>query len=517
MKKVKKKSKIVLFKPHVFSGSRPYYGAPLDLLSISRILDKEGYEIKIITPVTYENHIQSAIEEAENAICFGITSLTGYSIYDGLKAAKEVREAYPNLPLVWGGWHPSILPIETAQDDSVDIVVKGQGERTFTDLVHSLEGKKSLENISGIVYKNEEGKIINNPDRPLECLDNFPAIPYHLVDVEKFIVSQEYGKRSLNYYTSYGCPHRCLFCVEQVVNKRKWVGLSPEKAAEELADMKAKYSIDSVAIVDSNFFVGKDRAKRFSQTLLNKRVDIKWGNVNGRTKQLSQYSDETWKLMKESGLSCILIGAESGDDETLNYMKKDITVQNTINLTKICAKYDIKILSSFLVGFPKAEDTIMIYESVEKEIKSAFNLMERMFEIYKRIRMMFAIYLPYPSTGLFDVSKRLGLKIPENFEEWNEYLIAAEDATKMKVRQKWIHPSQARKVLMASIYIFFFLDPDSFDLVTSKIKSKLLKLFLFIGFQIFKAIALFRWRLKFFRLPVDFYFYNFLRKYSKLG
>ena len=115
--------KIVLFKPYVFSATRPYYGAPLGLLSVSRILDKEGYKIKIITPVTHKHHIQTVIKEAKDAICLGITSMTGYSIYDGLKAARAVRKKYPNLPLVWGGWHPSILPVETAKDANLDSII----------------------------------------------------------------------------------------------------------------------------------------------------------------------------------------------------------------------------------------------------------------------------------------------------------------------------------------------------------------------------------------------------------
>lgn len=511
------KKKVVLFQPYVFSPTRPYYGAPLALLGISRILDSEGYQIEIITPISHKNHIQAAVKEAKNAVCFGVTAITGYSIHDGLQAARVVREKYPDLPIVWGGWHASILPGETCQDDFVDIVVKGQGERTFTELVHALEKGRSLKNILGIVYKDKKGKIIENPDRPLESLDNFPPIPYHLVDVEKFVTPQEYGKKSLAYYTSYGCPHRCLFCVEQIVNKRRWVGLSPEKAVEEIANLKERYEIDSLQIIDSNFFMGEARTKRFAQGLIEKKVNIKWGNVNGRTRQLSQYSDETWRLMKKSGLACILIGAESGDNRTLDYMQKDISIQDTLRLTRICAKYDVKILSSFLVGFPRSKNPKKCYRMVEREITSSFRLVDKMFRVYPRIRMMFALYLPYPSTALFEQSREFGLEIPNKLEDWHEYLIAAEDVAKMKVRQKWIAKEQARKVLMCSIYIFFFKDPDSFGLVTTRIKNKLLKALLFIGFQLGKSLTSWRWKYKYFGLPLDFYTYNFLRKYSRLG
>jgi len=232
---------------------------------------------------------------------------------------------------------------------------------------------------------------------------------------------------------------------------------------------------------------------------------------------MSQYSDNTWKLMKQSGLACILVGAESGDNNTLNYMQKDITVSDTIKLTKICAKYDVKILSSFLVGFPRYQDPIKCHQSVEKEIKTTLKLINKMFKIYPRIRMMFALYLPYPSTGLFKQLQDLGLEMPKKLVDWHDYLMSAEDASKMNIRQKWITSEQARRILMISVYVFFFKDPDSFLLVTSKIKNVLYKLFLKIGFNCFKTIINVRWKYKYFDLPVDFYLYNYLRQHSGLG
>jgi len=130
--------------------------------------------------------------------------------------------------------------------------------------------------------------------------------------------------------------------------------------------------------------------------------------------------------------------------------------------------------------------------------------------------MMFALYLPYPSSGLFEQSKKIGLDLPDDLEAWSDYLIASEDVFNQKVRQKWVTKIQARKILMASVYIFFFLDPDSFGMVTGKVKNKLFKFFLKFGFNIGKAIACFRWRHRYFSLPIDFYIYNYLRQHLNL-
>jgi len=510
------KKKVVLFHPNPFSATRPYYGAPLGLLAISRVLDKEGYEIKIIHPVTHKKFKQAVVEECEGAICLGISSITGYQIQEGREVAQEVKKQYPDLPIVWGGWHPSILPRETVKDEYVDIVVKGQAERSFTELVHCLEDGGDLKKVKGLTYK-DNGAVVDNPPAPLESLDNFPPLPYHLIDVEKFLNNQEYGRRSLNYYTSYGCPHRCGFCVEEIVTKRGWTSLSAERMVDELEDMKRKYDIDSVAIIDSNFFTNKNRVRRMCELMLERGVNLKWGNVNGRTATLKKYEDELWGMMKKSGMECILTGAESGDQETLDYMLKDIDAGDVIEMARFCSKYDIKVLCSYLVGFPWSTEAEVCQKKVDEEIRASLNQIKELFDIHPRFRFMFALYLPYPSTTLFSKARSLGIDIPENFGDWSKFLIAAEDVNKLKVRQKWVREDQARFILMLSIYIFFFLDPDSYDLIGDKIKSRAFKALYFVAFNLYKGIVRFRWKHMFFRFPVDFYFYNYLRKYSRLG
>ena len=156
--------------------------------------------------------------------------------------------------------------------------------------------------------------------------------------------------------------------------------------------MAKKYKLDSIQIIDSNFFIGEDRAIKFSKELIRLKTNVKWGNVNGRTRQMSQYKDSTWKLMKKSGLACILIGAESGDNKTLRYMQKDITTADTIRLTKICAKYDVKILSSFLVGFPMSKNYKTCHDYTDREINKTIKFIDKLFKIYPRMRMMYALY-----------------------------------------------------------------------------------------------------------------------------
>lgn len=100
----------------------------LALLFISKMLAIENYEIKIFSDF---DDREAMIAQCSDAICFGITSMTGYQIKDGLYIASLIKRFYPKVPIVWGGWHASLLPEQTLENDNVDIVVRGQGEKTF--------------------------------------------------------------------------------------------------------------------------------------------------------------------------------------------------------------------------------------------------------------------------------------------------------------------------------------------------------------------------------------------------
>ena len=153
--------------------------------------------------------------------------MTGFQIFDGLKTAKAFKKKYPKIPIIWGGWHPSILPLETVKNKYVDIIVRGQGDVTFTQLVHTLQDQKDLENIKGLTFKRGK-KIVSTPDREPTKLSLQPPLPYHLVDISRCTLNTEYGLKTIPYISSYGCPHRCAFCVEQIVNKRSWTAVPPK-------------------------------------------------------------------------------------------------------------------------------------------------------------------------------------------------------------------------------------------------------------------------------------------------
>lgn len=508
--KSKRLGKIVLYNPKGLAETRSAPIVPLPLVAIAALPLSEGFEVKIISKELTPDFEEALIKECADALCFGVSSMTGYQITDGLKVSRQVKEKFPKLPVIWGGWHPSLLPLETIEEHSIDFVVRAQGERTFFELVKALaRGSGDFSKIDGLTFK-KKGRVFSNRDRCFEDLNGFPPFPYGLVDVEKCLYTTEFGDRTINYVSSYGCPHRCGFCAEQTVNKRRWGGFSAERVVSDMQRFKEEFGADCVFFHDSNFFVDLARVKKICELLMERNVKIKWGNVNGRTRQLARMPEEIWRLLEKSGCCSILTGAESGFEESLEFISKDCTVEDTLEFARLSRKHNMKVVFSMLVGLPWSPDSRKMQELVRKEFDTTFSLIDRLLEINRNPRMMLYLYTPYPGSPLYRKALELGFKVPNTLEGWSRVQLEL-------INTPWVPKSMASAVEMITRYIFFMIDPDSSAWFAKRISNPFLKAGFLAGFALLKPIALLRWKLKFFGLPLDYKIYNFAREHSQIG
>ena len=405
--------KIVLFNPKTSDISRRKGVLPLALLSISAKLKEEGYKIVIL-----DEAIDSFSEELlDGSLCFGISAMIGYQIYSALKMAKRIRKLHPEIPIIWGGWHPSIQPEQTAENDNVDYLVRGQGEQTFYELIKALEQNDGFETILGLTYKRD-GQIRSNPDRPIVDPNNLPRLPFQLINMQKYIHVSEFGKRTINYLSSIGCPFNCGFCAEKLVHHRKWFPLTPERVLNDLEYLIGTYGVDSVVINDSEFFINEKRVAQICRGMIDRGFHIKWGNVNGRADILMRYQEETWDLMRKSGLQSILTGAETYDPTILRLINKKISIEDTINFSKRARKFGTIIKFSMMIGLPIKDRTKTIYQ----EFTETIDFMNMMYQINPDNMFLLFLYTPFPGTPLYNRSVELGYQGPNSLEEWGLFL-----------------------------------------------------------------------------------------------
>lgn len=490
------KGKVLCFAPR--SSEKFWGGEPFQLLAATRFLAEAGYDVKIISSVKGADFSGEISREAPGSAAFGVSVLTGYPIAEAIQASRAFKAANSKAPVIWGGWHSSILPEQILENEFVDMVVVGQGERAFYEIMQNVSSGIKPEGVPGVLYR-DGGDIVKNPLRPLENINNFPDVPYHLIDLNNYILPSFLGSRTVRYASSQGCPHRCGFCVDPIVYDRKWSGLNPGRVVHDLKMLVDNYGVDGIILTDSNFFTDLGRAVDIAMLLLEQDVNIKWGHVNGRTRQLLRYSRKEWEFLKQSGLQNVLVGAESGLQQGLDLIEKDTNVEETVALGEICNSVGITVNFSMMVGLPYGIGDL---SRQKRMVREEFRMILRMADtIYCHNRMrnsiQLFIYTPYPGTPLYQRSRELGLPESKRLEDWITFGLGEKNT-------HWVPADIVRKVSMLEGYIFRWVEDEWFTKLKA-IRSRLRPLLL-VGGRILCMLARFRWRFKWFCLPVDYYF-----------
>ncbi len=380
---------------------------PLGLIAIATPLDLAGYKVKIIDQAVEHNWKDILVSELrQKPICVGLSTKTGPQIKYAIEASTIVKQ-YNGIPVVWGGVHPSLLPKQTLGNENIDIVVQGEGEETFFELVQALEKGESLNTVNGIWHK-ENGEIKNTPPRPFIDLNKQPSLSYHLVDVNRYLM-KVFDVDHIRFSSSSGCPFKCSFCYNIVFNKRTWRALTAEKILEQIKEIRTKYGIRGIQLTDDLFFKDIQRVKEILTEVVNKNLDIVFTKLDIHGSELSKMDDGFLKLLEKAGCKMLVVGVESGSQKILKMLNKGINVFQVINFNRRIKKFSIIPKYSFMMGFP-TEDK----EDIHKTISLILRLLDDNKEAMKDIN----IYTPYPGTKLFDLSVNSGLNPPERLEDW---------------------------------------------------------------------------------------------------
>jgi anaerobic magnesium-protoporphyrin IX monomethyl ester cyclase len=396
--------KIVLYNPRAV-----FFTMPLALLALGSELDRDAYEVVIVDGRLEADPERAVLEHLPQALCVGITVLTGAPISDALAISRLVKRTRPELTVVWGGWHPSMFARECLAEACVDVTVRGQGEETFAEIVTRLKEGRSLEGCAGCTVRLPDGRVHDNPARPLAPVERFRAHDYGLIPVERYFALK--GKRQLDYISSQGCNFRCAFCSDPFVYGRKWVGLEPERMALRLKELWERYHFDDVNFQDETFFTRARRVQAFADHLVESGLKISWA-ATMRADQGVRLPDEVWARCRQSGLRRLLVGVESGSNEMLRRIRKDIRIEQVFETAEQMLKHGIAGHFPFIVGFPEESDA---------SIRATIECAKRLRALSPDFLTPIYYFKPYPGSELVIEAVARGFKLPQTLEAWSQF------------------------------------------------------------------------------------------------
>lgn len=397
--------RIVLFYPP-YEGDP--LGAPLCLLALAAKLREEGFEAVIVDAAVDTHFKQTVLEALQGALCLGISVLTGPMIRGAIAMAKLSKEFFPKLPVVFGGWHPTLLPDQTLAEPYVDVIVRGQGEITLCELARAFGVGGSLHTIAGISWKT--GPIhTHNPDRAVEPLENLPLPAFDMMDFDAYEAAG--GLRKLAYATSIGCPYACNYCTDMVFYKRRFNALSAERVVRELTDLVTRYRIEEVALLDSNFPVDLKRALAIARGILESGVKFRW-TFQASTDFICRMSEDDLRLLGASGVTYMGFGTESTSPAVLRMMnKRHQRVDEMYETARRAAIGGIRVTFNLIFGYPG---------ETEADRQITFRTMGEIARMYPNVRFSPNIFTPYPGIPIWPQLRELGVKEPASLRAWGE-------------------------------------------------------------------------------------------------
>jgi len=415
--------------------------APIGLGYIASFLLRQGHDVKIFDDAIMTSpQFRAEIEEYRPDLV-GFFTYT-YAIESCLAWAGIIKGIDPTIRTVFGGPHPTHLPRETLAHRDVDFVCVGEGEETMTELAGALARRQRPDGIKGLMFKDEGGGIVDNGPRPfIKDLDTLPFPAYHLLRLDRYRSNPTRRFTTMRFATIStlrGCSYRCLFCSQMFGQQVRF--RSPESVVSELEFLAQHYGIGELRFLDDDFTIDPERAIAVCDLMVRRGLKLIW-NCNSKVTSASR---PLFQAMRRAGCRGVLIGVESGVQEMLDVMQKDITLEQIEKGVALAKEIIGFVNCTFLFGMPG--DTV---ERVRRTIAFAKKLDPDF--------AYFSIAHPIPGSQLFHEALGMGFFDKESVA-WEGFTIMLNSKVPVVAQMSTISPKELVR-LRKRAFREFYLRP----------------------------------------------------------
>lgn len=368
---------------------------PIPQLLVATVLKQFGHDVVLLDAAAKKISFEYLKQEIQKGYRCIIILTSTMTVREDVALLNELKKRNRNLRSIVFGSHPTFMPYASLTYPGIDFIARGESEYIIRDLVNALDiGGLSWRAVKGIGYLDSAGRVILNDPYPfINNLDELP-IPDRTMLASGIDYFNPLVKRMpyTTAFTSRGCPGRCIFCSSPAFYGKTIRFRSAESVLEEL-EIIQKLGYREVFFRDEIFTVSQERTIGICEGILKKKIDISWIC----SARVGSVSKEMMGLMKKAGCHMLRFGVESGVQEILDNIKKDISIGEIRNTFSWAHEIGMDTHAHLMVGMPG--DT---QENIARTIQFVKDLNPTV--------VTFGICTVYPGTELFDIVKN---KYPE--------------------------------------------------------------------------------------------------------
>lgn len=417
---------LLVYPPITTYGSDSPAGValPIGLAYLAAVLEKEGHHVKVLDAVAEGGVMQRddcvrvgmSQGEIRNYIVdygpdiVGISSMFTPYAQDAHEVARVAKQVDPETLVVFGGTHASCNYDMVLKDKNVDVIVKGEGEITLSEIVRAKESGIEPKEIAGTIVR-DNGGIHFNAERPyISDLDYLPFPARHLLDMERYInATSPYRMRRPHavLISSRGCPKKCIYCSIHSVWGNRWRARSAKNVVDEIEYLVKTYGIKEIHFNDDNISIDKRRMHQICDEMIKRSLDIKWTTPNGIASWT--LDRELIHKMKKAGCYRLTFGIETGTQAMQRYIGKNLNLDHARQIIRWANQEGLWTICTHIIGFP--------YET-EKEMNDTVNYAISSDTDFA----LFYTLTPFRGTKIYQIFDEAGL-IPQDPSEYRNFLV----------------------------------------------------------------------------------------------
>jgi len=371
---------------------------PLSLAWVASIAEKHGHQVIIIDAhalgLTKQETAKILKEFNPDILGFTINTYVYQETLSWVKFIKNVIQK----PVIIGGVGVTLYPKESVMPKEIDFGFVKHVHESLPKFLNEFEGMKRFSDIPGLVYKdNGEIKLVPSSDSSFN-FNELPNPARHLLQNEIYASFPTKRKNFTAMITSMGCPHRCIFCT---VTRTPYSPRCSELVLKEIEECYYKHGIREIDFFDYELTIDRKRVIEICDGIIEKGMDLHWAC---RTR-VDAVDSELLKKMKKSGCDRIYYGIESGVQEILDAIHKDITLEQVREAIALTKKTGIQPLGFFMIGNPGETK-----ETIKKTLQFANSLNLNYIQ--------FGRFNAKPATVIYaDLMRSL------NMDYWRDYML----------------------------------------------------------------------------------------------